>query len=315
MSNKNLRIIFGFLVGLLLAFFALRVVAGSRGGRVSGGPEFGGAVDSTLSLVRVLGPGADDSVRLERHSDGWTVNGYPADAELVEGLVSAIDTAEVGQVIARNPENYERLGVTKGHGRRVEIGAGGKTALSFWLGGKGGGVQAPTAPGAYRFIRFDNAPEVYRLDGPLGRLLLRRTDAWRDRIIARADTAAIQRIEIRRGKRHTEFVRGDGGWTIDGAAADSTRVSELLGSLAELRTGSFPADSVALRADFDAPDATLTAFGRGAEEPEAAPLLTLLFDRIDGPAYLVRRADRPLVFELAEWATSRLLGPEEKSGS
>ncbi|MFQ5889081.1 MAG: DUF4340 domain-containing protein [Gemmatimonadota bacterium] len=308
MSPRNVRIILGLLAALLAAY-ALSRVLGGRDGRIqSAGIDVGGAVDSGTSLIRVRKPGGSDSIRLERVGDAWRVNGYPADTGEVRSLIAALDTATALELVSRSPANHPRLGVTEEAGHLVAFGGADPPALSILIGNSGRGG---------RYVRSPDAPEVYLLPGNGGQLLTRDADSWRDRVIAALDTSLVREVVIRRGAEALVLSRPDSVWVLDGEAADSSRVRSLLGGLTRLTAMRFPPDSVAVRADFDAPEAVLEAYDEaGASAPAAAPLASLLFVKEEeGSNYLVRRADRPVVYLLAEWSVNRLLPtPEELDG-
>lgn len=304
MRTKSLLWIFGSLAVLLIVYAGLRIAGAGAAGRASHGLAIAEWVDEGATLIRVLGPAADDSLRLDRATGKWTVNGYPADSAAVRRLLSSLGSLREGELIARSPENHGRLGVAGPGSRRVEIGPPGDPAVSFFLGGSG-----PRG----RYVRLDGADEVYLVDASALDPLTRDPDTWRDRSIATLDTARVRRVEIRREGTALTLSRGEEGWRVGEAVADTARVRRMLEALADLRATGFPTDSAAWQADFEAPDATVDVYDDAGEGPTPVPLLSLLFAaENEGSAYLVRRADRPLVVELAGWSADRILvSPDE----
>ncbi len=301
MSSRRLKAIFAVLAVLVLAYAAVRLLSGDR--RQSGGDDIETAVRDGFALVRVVGPEAGDSVRLEESDGGWTVNGYPADTALLRQLSEGLDTARVGRLVARSATNHGRLGIGEDAARRVEIGPADDPAVTFLLGG--GGPDG-------RYIRFPPSDEVFAVPAASVRLLGRSEEEWRNRIVAAVDTSVVSRIEVRRNDESATIlmarVIGDPAapWSLDGATADTAAVEALLRESANLMATGFPTDSVAFAVDFGDPVAVLEMFD--SDEPGAAPALSLLFlTSPDSRDFLVRRADDPLAYRIAAAQAERLL--------
>ena len=160
MSSRQLKAIFGALAILVLAYVAVQLLAGN--GRRSGGDDIVAAARDGISMVRVLGPGAEDSVHLEKSDGAWTVNGYPADSALVRQLAGGLDTALVGRLVVRSAANHARLGVAEDSAWRVEIGLAGDPDVAFFLGEEG-----PDG----RYVRFPASDEVFIVPAASMRLL------------------------------------------------------------------------------------------------------------------------------------------------
>jgi len=305
MSSRQLKAIFGALAVLVVAYVAVQLLSGNE--NRSGGEDIVAAVRDGISLVRMVGPGAQDSVHLEEADDRWTVNGYPADSALVRQLGEGLATARVGRLVARSTANHARLGVAEDSTRRIEIGPAGDPDVAFFLGS--GGPDG-------RYVRFPPSDEVFAVPAASMRLLRRSAEEWRNRIVAAVDTSVIGRIAVRRNDEPTpvELVRASGdsaaSWSLAGAAVDSATVDALLQESANLTATGFPSDSVAFTVDFASPVAVLEMFDSDA--PGAAPALSLLFlTAPDARDFLVRRADDPLAYRISEAQAERLLPTRE----
>ncbi|MCK5483336.1 MAG: DUF4340 domain-containing protein [Gemmatimonadetes bacterium] len=301
MSSRQLKAIFGALVVLVLAYAAVQFLSGN--GHRSGGNDIVAAVRDGISLVRILGPGAEDSVRLEEADGSWTVNGYPADSALVRQLSEGLDTAQIGRLVARSVTNHARLGVAEDSARRIKIGPAGDPYVEFLLG-RGG----PDG----RYVRFPSSDEVFSLPAASMRLLAHSAEEWRNRIVAAVDTSLVSRIEVRRNDEPAplELSRAIGdsavSWSLGGGAVDSATVDALLGESANLTATGFPSDSVAFAVDFGSPVAVLEMFD--SDELGAAPALSLLFlTAPDTRGFLVRRAADPLAYRISVVQARRLL--------
>ena len=301
MNQRQLKAIFGALAVLVLAYVAVQLLSGN--GRRSGGDDIVAAVRDGTSLVRVLGPGAEDSVRLEERDGEWTVNGYPADSALIRQLATGLDTALLGRLVARSASNHASLGVVEDSARRIEIGPQGDPDIAFFLGG--GGPEG-------RYVRFPASDEVFAVPAASMRLLGNSAEEWRNRIVAEVDTSVVIRIEVRRNDEPTpvELSRAVGNsaafWSLDGASSDSAAVGALLRESANLTATGFPSDSVAFAVDFGSPVAVLEMFD--SDELGTAPALSLLFlTAPDARDFLVRRAIDPLVYRISAAQAERLL--------
>lgn len=298
MNRKQLGIIFGVLALLILIYAIGRLGNPGASRPLSGGIPTDEAIDSTTSVVRVRLAGSMDTVRIERRTGGWEVNGYPVDAARLQQLLGSLDTAQVREVVARSPDNHTRLGVDDSAAARVTIGE-----LSFLLG--------HSEAGSY-YARMPDSATVYLFPPNAGRLLSENASAWRDHVIARVDSSMVRRIVIGQPWGTVTVRRVENGWLVGDLAADSIKVRDLLRQVTELTASGFPAESVVLAADFENPAASLDLYTVDLGD-EAGPALSLLFvlDPTEG-TFLARRADRLEVYEVPEWAVRRLLPAAEE---
>lgn len=309
MSGRQLGWIFGVLVLMLAAWLLLRSRSGQR---ASEGLDLASRVGADVSYIHIQRPG-DSAIELERRTDGWTVNGYPAVDSLVAATVEGLDTLGIGRLIARSAASHERLDLTPDAAVHVRVGPPNRPDAEFLVGGTGRGG---------RFVRLPAEDAAYVLPDTILAPLVRGERAWRDFTIARVDTASLQRVVIRRAdapdielSRTAEpdgeaVAARDGAaddrpaapaWTVDGFPADTAVMRVYLETLARLRATGFPADSFVYAADFENPLAILDLYqGEGAPAgPERIPDVSLLFATgLDHPDVMVRRADDPIVYAL-----------------
>lgn len=307
MTGRQLGGIFGVLALLLAAWF---IVRGRDGGDPADGLDLGSRVGGDVAYVHIDPPDADP-IELERRSDGWTVNGYPARDSLVEATLARLDTLAPGRLIARNPASHERMGLTGEAAVRVRVGPAGEPEADFLVGGAG-------LDG--RFVRLPDADPAYVLPRSAIDPLAAPEGSWRDFTIARVDTAALRRIVVRRGAEiAADLSRAGGeaaGWTVsgaapDGAAADTAVMRVYLETLADLQATGFPADSFVYAADFENPVAVVELYT--GENGVAGPDTALLFSTgLDHPEVLVRRADDPIVYALERPVANLLTSSAER---
>ncbi len=293
MNRKQLGIIFGVLALLILIYAIGRLGNPGASRLLGGGIPTDEAIDTTTSIIHVRLSGGADTVRIERRTSGWQVNGYAVDALRLQRLLGVLDTARVREVVARSPDNHVRLGVDDAGAAKVTIGE-----LTFLLGS--------SEAGSY-YARLPDSATVYLFPPGAGRLLTEDANAWRDHVIARVDSSMVRRIVIGQPWGVVTLRRVEGGWLVGDLAADSIKVRDLLRQVTQLTASGFAAESAALAADFENPAASLDLYTVDMGD-EAGPALSLLFvlDPTEG-AFLARRADRLEVYEVPEWTVRRLL--------
>jgi hypothetical protein len=155
-------------------------------------------------------------------------------------LLDALSEAEMGDLVASNPQNHGRMGVSSDSAATVTLRVGGSTR-SILVGRSG-----PRYGTAY--ARLPDEDPVYLLDGDLRTHVVRSLDEWRNRTMVAIDTARVARVEVERDSGSYVFVRTDSSWTLaDGSAAARTAVDGVLSELARLVASGFVAggDSIA----------------------------------------------------------------------
>jgi hypothetical protein len=295
MSDRLLKYLVGALAILAVAWGVARFVSG-RGGTGDSAP-FNLAASAGLELDSVVVEGPDATVRL-RAGDGWTVNGHEAVADAGESLKRALEQAEVGVLVSRNPENHERLGVTEAEGRRLTVYAGGSEQLSLLIG-----ARADVFDRAYA-RRVGDDP-VYTLQGALVSLANRGVDEWRNKEILSLTRGDIQHIEFTYPDETFSLARDSLAWRIEpaGVAAEDGKVASLLSQLASLRAVSFAADAAADTLVWDPPSAQVRVLG-----PGGVVLGELSFLKREAEVgYFVRRAASPVVYTISSFTGGELL--------
>jgi len=306
-SPKQLKLI-GVLLGVAVLLYLLPRVFGGDEGRgtlsVSGGFVF--QLPDPPTRVDVILRPEHDTVRLERTTTGWTVDGFRADSAKVANLLDVIVDLGSDLLVARNPGNHFAMGVSADSGRLVEVYTEAGGPLGFHLG------KRDLAAGGY-FVRQPGADAVFRLEGPAGGYLGRDRDGWRDRAIARVDTATVREIFIRRGDDELVIRRAPGIWQVDGAPADTSAVAGALRTLAAIGATGFPTDEEAAAADFTNPDIEVDIFAEAAGDVTDRDLvLSLRLIADDGGDWLIRKADDVEIYHLADYIVNRLV-PERSA--
>jgi hypothetical protein len=307
-NEKQIRLIATLLGVAGLLYVVTLLVRNDGAGTIDSGAGFSLEVGSEPTRIDIVRPAENDTIRLERELEGWTVDGHPADSAKIADLLPVLAVVRATELVARNPANHEGLGVSEAGGRRIEVFAEAGGPFVFFLGAR------DIARGGY-YVRDPGAEEVYRLEGPLGGYLGRERDGWRNRAIAAVDTAAVREILIRRSESEATLVRTDGGWLVDGTPADSAAVQELLGLLPGLSASGFPGDSLAAAADFSEPDGTLDIFAVGEGDITDRSLvlsLKLLEPEGEEVNWMVRRADERETYGLSTAMVRRMVPERDR---
>jgi hypothetical protein len=258
----------------------------------------------TIVSALVIEPDGD-RIELRHTGDTWTVSGFPADSIAVDRMHRAIPEARLGDLVARSPGNHTRLGVSNDSAWTVEL-HGMRDTVRLLLGKVG-----PTYPSAY--VRMPGQDAVYELLGDFRNALAISLNDWRDKIIFRADTAAVRTILIERDTGRIALQRDSLTWRATATTGrrrqeiagspDTTRLADLLAELARFDATGFPADTTS----FDGKESR-RVFAIGASGD------TLVAIEFAGQEYtwLARLRGNPQLFQVASYRVDRIAPkPEE----
>lgn len=293
MSERALKRILVALV-VLVGLWGLSSLASSRRGARP--PAAGGGVAAALEgleganveSVRLDGPLA--TLTLERSGGASTVNGYPADSVALDRLWNALENAEVGGLVATNPANHERMGVSSDSAWTVEVTRTGGAMSTVLVGNSG-----PTFPSAY--ARLPGQDSVVVVGGDLRSAVARGLVAWRDKTVLRTDTAALARIVIEAEDGTHALERPDSLWMVNGEEADALAAGNLVRELNRLVATGFAEDSE----EADADPRRVTAFDAAGDTlatVEIAGTGSTLQARVPGD---------DVVYEVPEWRVNRIV--------
>jgi hypothetical protein len=301
MSDRLVKMLVGALVLLIIAWLAARFIS-QRGAEVrSGSFQLAAAAAAIDSIVVTT---ADDTVRL-RAGEPWTVNRYEALPETGFSLQQALEEAQLGPRVSRNPENHPRMGVSDDGGRRFTVYSGDAVRATLIVGNRAGAFDE-------YYVRQAGDDDVYTLKGSLVNLANRGVDDWRDREIFAAERTSVQRLEFAYPDETFALVRDSAAWRLEpaGAEAEIGTVSTLLSQLTALRAIGFAADSASTELDWEQAAPRLRVVG-----PEGAELGQLLFLENPDVGYFVRRASSPVVYTLSSYTGDQIVvRPAELAG-
>ena len=256
MSERTLKQIFGAL-GILVILWLGSVLLSGRPG---GGPAPGGGIasllegldETTVAAVRIVGP--NQTMALQRTGAAWTVNGNLADSVTVTRFWNALEGAEVGGVVANNPSNHERMGLSADSAWTVDFTLADGGTASVLVGKTG-----PIFPSGY--VRLPDQDAVVVVSGDFRAAAILTISQWRDKTILAVDTAAVTRVVLETSEGIHVAERADSTWSVDGEPADLNTMRAILDELADLRALGFVEDGEA----FEENPRRVIALGAGAD--------------------------------------------------
>ena len=232
MSNKTLRASLYFL-GAVTALYVLVTLVSADDEQAASGLAAVLASINGQQLTRIEFTNPRHKFLLQKEGDGWTVNDYVADTAVVHRLLRAIDSAEVREVAAANPDSHLGLGITADSARKM-VTDGGVTILF------GKHVQNRSRTG---YVRLPDSDTVHFVYGDLRYSVGRSLFEWRNKVMLRVDTSAVAAVHVTRDGATTVYERRDSTWTVNGEEAGARTVRntirDMLQELAEVRASGF----------------------------------------------------------------------------
>lgn len=179
--ERNTRLLAYLLVVQIAVVAAVWYLAEHRGEEAAG--QLVTIDRDTLTAIEVA-ENATTSVRIEKSADGWVLpdlDGLPADAEKVTGLIDKLEDAEAAWPVATSESSAVRFEVTEAKfQRRIRFFDGDELAVELYLGTSPGfrRVHARRADSSEIFaITFANYEAPTKLDEWLDKTLLQPAGA------------------------------------------------------------------------------------------------------------------------------------------
>jgi len=194
-----------------------------------------GAEPGKLSIRR---PGDTEETVLVREGGAWRLKApfsYPADAEVLRGLLEGLSKAAVSDVLSSNGGKHAAFQVNESSAIRFKafsLPTDSEPLLDILVGARGADYDA-------FFFRRPGAADVREARG-LGRDALDKEGGeWAERVVCAIDPSQARSVELRTSAGLVSLLRKDGGWSFQGAAlstgAVAGKVEPLLTALARLQ--------------------------------------------------------------------------------
>lgn len=287
--------------GVLVALWLLIALISRAGG--SGQPT---ASDDWSGLLASLTPDSVTSVTieevheaprvLEKQGDAWTIDGFPADSATVARFWTNLADAGADQIVARNPDNHDRMGVAADSTITVTF-SGSPGDRTILVGNEGSGFGTA-------FARRPDEDDVHLLTGGLRTHFTRSVSDWRDKRIVAIDTANVNRIDVTRGDQSYTLARADSSWTVGGSPAQQSPVTSILEELSAMRATGFFEEGDSLYAA--PPEISVTALGAAGDTLGSVTLSSGSGDRA------ARTSGNDTVYRLPSFRVDRVAPPLEQ---
>ncbi len=213
--------------------------------------------------------GKDGDVELVRTGEEWKLTKpleYPANTDMIKGMLKSVEELKLEDVISSNPANRTTYEVDS-TGTAVKIWTGDKLALSAIIG------KASTDY-THTYLRYADRDEVYRAGGVISYNFNHAAKDWRDKSILKLEEKQIQKIVLEYPKDKPPVVvtlaRADSThWNLQSGAhpaarADSTAAARVASNVARLNTVEFATPEETAGKDWSAPDFRLRVDAGGA---------------------------------------------------
>ncbi|MDX1645997.1 MAG: DUF4340 domain-containing protein [Longimicrobiales bacterium] len=297
MSESTLKRLVGFLV-VITGLWLLAEALSDGSGSIAASGEMAGFFEDvdTAALDTVRITRADTTLTLARDDEGWTVQGLPSDSGAVRRFLAEIAAAEVGELMATNPENHARMGVSADSAAELEL-VSGADRRTLLVGGAG--RRFGTA-----YVRLPGEDRVHLMEADLRGHLRRGLDQWRNRVMVTVDSSDVARIEVERSDGAYVLVRGDSVWTfVDGGPVQATAVRGILAELSRLVASGFVAESDSIA---ELPRASTTR----AFDAEGRTLAEVSIGEGEGTRW-ARTPTDPYLYEVSTFRADRLAPPRD----
>ncbi|MGY8798803.1 MAG: DUF4340 domain-containing protein [Longimicrobiales bacterium] len=244
MTEQTLKRFVGALV-VVAALWAVTAMLSSDGdsGRAASGDIavlFDGVSAASVTAVRMSSASGD--TELSTSGGAWSVNGFASDSGVVARFWAMITTASVGQLVATNPINHERMSITDADAWTLEFDVAGETRTLLV------GADGPQFASSY--ARLPGSDDVYLLHADARVHMRRQIVEWRNKRLVALDTAVVARVEVERAGDRYVLVRGAESWTFEnGDAAAALAIQNLLTDLRGFDTAGVLEDEVIAGAD------------------------------------------------------------------
>ncbi len=192
-------------------------------------------------ITRIVVINGKDTVDVRKINGKWfvMVNGEPKEASqyMIEKRLKILVNLK-GEVVSKNPANFEKFGVTE-NAQKVIAYSGNKKLVELYLGNSG-----PSFMDTY--VRNPQMKEVFLVKEYLKSPFTSRVIGWRERVIFRFKPDSIVRFAYIHGKDTIVAERKDSAWVFNGGKGDTIALKGALNSIRTLSAMDFE-DTLSLK--------------------------------------------------------------------
>ena len=258
-------------------------------------------IDATATLTKVDGQ--------------WWVGAYPVVDNMLEQLWETADGFEGAELVASNPQNHMRMGVSAEVGTRVEFWQGDQRVEDFVVGDKvympvGDEVVQPWKRNVMRcYLRRPTSNDVYSFFCPTPERFPVYREVWGVPWVIETPATGVQSVSFTQAGERFDLKSVNGVWVVDTDAgtlqASHSKALLVLGSLRSVRADEFPPEEEVEGLDWSRPDAAIT-IGITSEEGVQSAKQVLFLEKDDG-YYYTKETEKSWVYLLSPTSTAKVL--------
>ncbi|GEM_PF-6936767 len=294
---KKLIILAAILVVLVVVALVVQKNWKSRRSYKENSPIPSSVTEDVITRLEIIN--GRDTVEVRKTDGKWVVmvDGEPKEANqsLVEKRLKILVNLK-GEVVSKNPKNYERFGVTE-NSHRVIAYNGNQKLVELYLGNTG-----PTFSSTY--VRNPEMKEVFLVKSYLKSPFTSSIEGWRERRIFLFKADSIVRLAYITGKDTLSAEREDTTWKFRG---DTSALKNAINTIRALSAMDFVD--------------TLTPEQTGLDKPREVFELTLkdgstyrllVGKKRDKNSVYVKREDKDQIYVISNYQLKRLRDPFRK---
>lgn len=205
----------------------------------------------------------ENTVVLEKTGNFWTANKNNAFGPKLNQFWRAVDDIDGALLIAQNPANHERMGVTPEQATRVEFKQGsaeGFTTEAFY-------VHISSADVRTCYIRPTDSDDVYGIPCERPDIFDTDPDGWRDPVILAIPRNAVESITFDYPDEQFSLNVFDGNWVVtsgnDVFPANLAQVDVILTAIELMIADGFATDEERRGLNMDVPDSSVRIVTNG----------------------------------------------------
>ncbi len=296
---KKLIILAAILIVLVVVALVVQKNWKSRRSYKENSPIPSSVTEDAITRLEIIN--GKDTVEVRKTNGKWVVmvNGEPREANqsLIEKRLQILVNLK-GEVVSKNPKNYEKFGVTE-NAHRVIAYNGNKKLVELYLGNTG-----PTFSSTY--VRNPEMKEVFLVKSYLKSPFTSNVEGWRERRIFLFKADSIVRLADISGKDTLFAEREDTTWKFN-VKGDTSALKNAINTIRALSAMDF--------------EDTLSPEQTGLDKPKEIFEVTLkdgstyrLFvgKKRDKNSVYVKREDKDQIYVISNYQLRRMREPFKK---
>jgi len=199
---------------------------------------FSSWTNDTVTSVQITH--GNTALKLHKESTGWFVNTFKASETKVHDFLTTLSQSMIQQLVSKNNENFQRMGVDQTNGYTITIEANHQSPVTLIVGMPGSMYNTI-------YLRLGKSNMVYLIKTGLRSFVTSDVSAWRDKTIISISSEKIHTIEEQQEKIHLVVQKNKEGkweatWGKKTNAVPENMMNDLLQTLTSLEASDFLSD-------------------------------------------------------------------------